>query len=153
MNLIHVSYGHLLSSFNIPILAPQKLEEYANSIHNRGAALDNCWGFIDGTVHPVCRPQEHQRIIYNGHKKVHSIKFQSVVIPNGIIANLWGPMEGRRHDCALLAASNLLNELNIHSFSQNGDPLCIYGDPAYPLRGTFTRSVQRCSYNTKRKIV
>ena len=36
--------------------------------------------------------------------------------------------------CTLLAASNLLNELNIHSFSQNGDPLCIYDNPAYPLR-------------------
>jgi hypothetical protein len=31
------------------------------------------------------------KIVYNGHKRVHSIKFQSVVIPNGLIANLAGP--------------------------------------------------------------
>ena len=29
--------------------------------------------------------------IYNGHKRVHAIKFQSVVAPNGLVANLYGP--------------------------------------------------------------
>ena len=38
------------------------------------------------------------RVLYNGHKRVHAIKFQSVVAPNGLIANLFGPVEGRRHD-------------------------------------------------------
>jgi len=43
-------------------------------------------------------------------------------------------MEGRRHDCALLNASNLLQTLQQYSFNLNGRPLCIYGDPAYPIR-------------------
>ena len=133
-NLIYDRYSYLLSTFNQPLLTPAQLEIYANSVHRKGAALNNCWGFIDGTVRPICRPQADQRILYNGHKRVHSIKFQSVVIPNGMIANLWGPMEGRRHDCALLASSGLLNDLAQHSFSPIGNPLCIYGDPAYPAR-------------------
>ena len=65
---------------------------------------------------------------------MHSIKFQSVVAPNGLVANLYGPVEGKRHDSGMLAESGLLDDLELHSFAPNGDPLCIYGDPAYPLR-------------------
>lgn len=34
----------------------------------------------------------------------------------------------------MLASSGLLNLLENHSFSNDGKPLCLYGDPAYPLR-------------------
>ena len=103
-------------------------------MHEQGGALQNCWGFIDGTVRPLCRPGENHRLLYNGHKRVHSIKFQSVITPSGMIANLYGPMEGIRHDCALLRASGLLQDLNQFSHDVNGNQLCIYGDPAYPSR-------------------
>lgn len=42
--------------------------------------------------------------------------------------------EGRRHDAGMLRMSGLLTELNHHVYSPTGQPLCIYGDPAYPLR-------------------
>ena len=42
--------------------------------------------------------------------------------------------EGRKHDAAMLRDSNLLAALEEHAFSPVGDPMCIYGDPAYPLR-------------------
>ena len=42
------------------------------------------------------------------HKRVHSMKLQSVVIPNGLIANLAGPFEGKRHDATMLYQSVLL---------------------------------------------
>ena len=35
-------------------------------------------------------------------KKVHPIKFQSVVALIALIANLYGPVEGRRHDMVCL---------------------------------------------------
>ena len=89
---IHRTNGHLLQDLNQPWLEPQQLESFACAIHQRGAALSNCWGFVDGTVQPICRPGEHQRIMYNGHKRVHIIKFQSVVAPNGLITNLYGPV-------------------------------------------------------------
>ena len=84
--------GHLLRDLNQPWLQPQYLEEFPNAIHQKGAALDNCWGFVDGTVGPISRPGENQRVMYNRHKRVHAIKFQSVVSPNGLIANLYGPV-------------------------------------------------------------
>ena len=31
-------------------------------------------------------------VVYNGHKRAHGLKFQSVVIPNGLIAHLYGPV-------------------------------------------------------------
>ena len=65
---------------------------------------------------------------------VHALKFQSVVAPNGMIANLFWPVEGRRHDSRLLVMSGLLEQLEQHSFYQDGVALCIYGDPAYPHR-------------------
>jgi len=96
--------------------------------------LDNCFGFIDGTVRPISKPDENQRIVYNGHKRVHGIKFKSVALPNGLIGNMYVPvgkgnytlndllvkfpilifaffvlfhLEGRRHDAGMLADLNL----------------------------------------------
>ena len=63
---------------------------------------------------------------------MHSLKFQSVVTPNGLIANLHGPFEGKRHGSTMLQATGLLNDLKRVAF-YNGVPLCLYGDPAYRL--------------------
>ena len=42
--------------------------------------------------------------------------------------------EGRRHDTGILADSGLLQNLERYAFSRGGQPMCLYGDPAYPLR-------------------
>jgi hypothetical protein len=47
------NHGHLLQDLDQPWLQPDRLEEFANAIHSRGAALQNCWGFVDGTVRPT----------------------------------------------------------------------------------------------------
>ena len=90
---IFTDHGHRLNSLNQNWLSAPKLQEFADVIHMKGAALPNCWWFIDGTVRPICRPGENQRILYNGHKKVHAITFQSVVAANGLIANMYGPIQ------------------------------------------------------------
>ena len=65
---------------------------YADGVHSKGAALDNCFGFIDGTVRPISRPKSNQRVVYNGHKGVHALKFQAVSLPTGLIGNIYGPV-------------------------------------------------------------
>ena len=115
-------------------LSPANFQVFADAVHDKGAPLENCWGFVDETVRPICRPGENQRILYNGHKKVHAIKFQSVVTPNGLIANLYGPVEGRKHDSGMLGDSGFFRELQQYAHGPNNNILCIYGDPAYPLR-------------------
>jgi len=32
----------------------------------KGAALQNCFGFVDGTVRPIARPDENQRVDTKG---------------------------------------------------------------------------------------
>lgn len=85
-------WKHLLTRFEQRWLQQDKLIEYAQAVHNKSHALENCWGFIDGTVRPICRPGENQKVVYNGHKRVHALKYQSVVAANGLIANLYGPV-------------------------------------------------------------
>ena len=129
-NLIYKNWNHLLSNLNQPWLSPQCLQGFCNTIHQKGAALSNCWGFLDGTVRSISRPNESQKILYNGYKKVHAIKFQSVVAPNGLVANLYGPVEGKRHDSGMLAMSGLLDALQRYSVSPYSHTLGIYGDLA-----------------------
>ena len=134
LNLVYDNYSNLLHDFNQPWFSPISIQQYTNAIHAKGAPLQNCFGFIDWTVRPVCRPGSNQRVSFNGYKRIHAIKFQSVVTPNGLISNLYGPVEGRRHDSGMLAESNLLHQLQQYANAPNGDQLCLYGDPAYPLR-------------------
>ena len=134
MNLLFDQWGFLLTNFNHHLLSLQSLERYANAVHARGAPLSNCWGFVDGTVRPISRPGRDQRVVYNGHKRVHVIKFQSVATPDGMVALLHGPYEGKRHDSGIFRESGLLQDLEHYSVSPDGHVMCIYGDPAYPLR-------------------
>ena len=92
VDFIFQNHGEKLTTWNHALLNPQSLRLYADAIHQKGAALENCFGFVDGTVRRICRPGQMQRIVYNGHKRVHALKFQSVVLPNGIIANMFGPI-------------------------------------------------------------
>ena len=96
-----------------------------------------------------------QRTVYNGHKCVHAIKFQAIATPNGLVANLFGPVEGRRHDSGMLADSAILPLLEQYSINQNGNHLCIYGDLAYTIRlqlqTPFSKpplNPQQAAYNT-----
>ena len=57
---------------------------------------------------------------------------QSVQTPNRLIAHLFGPIEGRRHNALMLGVSGLLPKLQ-HFNKPNGEPYVIYGDPAYGL--------------------
>ena len=69
------------------------------------------------------------------HQTFHKIKNKnnatSMVPPNGFIANIYAPVEGKRLYAGHVQSVPTLMQ---YSVRQNGDPLCIYGDPAYPLR-------------------
>jgi hypothetical protein len=116
-----------------------KLDEYEAAIRskgfliiNPGGPLDGTVGFIDGTVRGICRPSRHQKRVYNGHKRKHALKFQSVSAPDGLIIHLSGPWVGRRHDARMLRESGLMDMLALHcKFEDKG--FRVYGDPAYGM--------------------
>ena len=91
MDFIYQTHHHHLKNFNRPCLSQASLQNSTEVIHVTGAPLRICWGFFDGTI--------IQRVLYNGHKRVHTIKFQSIAAPNGLIANLFGPVEGTEVAC------------------------------------------------------
>ena len=65
--------GTAILSLQLAWLDP---ETFSQAIHMKGAPLDNCWGFIDGTARPIARPKRNQKVMYSGHKRVHCLKFQ-----------------------------------------------------------------------------
>ena len=131
MDHAYTHWNHLLSTFNQHWLSANCLETFANAIFQKSGAMQNCLGFVDGTVRPVSRPSRNQRVLYNGHKKVHALKFQSVAVPTGLVANLYDPVEGKRHHSAMLAESGLYNTptliltgLGLAEFLKQARPFC-----------------------------
>ena len=43
-------------------------------------------------------------------------------------------VEGKKHDASMLVDSNRLQDLERYAFPATGQPMSVYGDPAYPLR-------------------
>ena len=122
------------------------LPSFAAAIRDAGAPIDACWGFIDGTAREIARPTRDERLFYSGHKRMHCLKFQSIVTPDGIIAQLYGPVEGRRHDLFLVRDSDIVSTLSLPPF----DDYVLYGDPGYisdsimvaPFKGKLTPEQQ-----------
>ena len=73
-----------------------------------------------------------------------------MVTPNGLIANSFGPVEGRRHDAFILGVSGLLPQLRKIT-KPDGEPYVVYGDPAYgmsahvisPFKGAHLTQLQQ----------
>ena len=61
MNHIYNHHHTLLEDLDQPCLSRECLKNYATATHSKGAALSNCWEFMDGTVRPVCRPRQNRR--------------------------------------------------------------------------------------------
>jgi hypothetical protein len=59
-DLIYDNHGHRVIQCNPYILSPENLQIYTEAIHEKGAPLENCFGFIDRTVRPICQPEQHQ---------------------------------------------------------------------------------------------
>ena len=106
-SFLYTQWNLLLSTFDQPWLTSDNIEEFCHAVFQKSGAMENCFGFVDGTVRPICKPGKNQRVLYNGQKKVHAIKFHSLAVLNGLVDNLFG----KRNDSAMLAQSDLYNKL------------------------------------------
>nr|CAI5855962.1 unnamed protein product [Callosobruchus analis] len=132
---IYNEFGGLLEDLNnLSWLNQNRLQQYADAIAGRGARVRNCWGFIDGTARPICRPSVEQENYYSGHKRVHCLKYQSIVTPDGMTVSLLGAFEGRRHDAGIFRESHIYAQLENKVRYPNGCHYVIYGDLAYGIR-------------------
>ncbi|KAG2761633.1 hypothetical protein PC116_g12271 [Phytophthora cactorum] len=79
----------------------ERIQMYCDAVHACGAPMKNVFGFIDGTKIPVCRPSARpgkkenlQKQVYSGHKHVHCMNFQAVVVPDSLAIHCWGRWKG-----------------------------------------------------------
>ena len=96
-------------------------------------------GFLNCTICVTCRMSVSETLMYTGYKKCHGMKFQGVMVPNGMIAHLAGPYRAPQNDARVLADSRLLELMREHAIQPGlaeGDPLerqhfQLYGDSVY----------------------
>jgi hypothetical protein len=117
-------------------------------------------GFVDGTVRPICRPTTGQEYVYSGHKRLHGLKFQSVMTPCGIIMDLAGAYPGCRHDMTAFAWSGVDDALNAVNANRLPGALkyVLYGDSAYSASSNVHTAYPRPSaaehhYNVRMNAV
>ena len=138
LSAIIQSFSEALYQISIPYMTDptiwhHRMPYYSQLISNktRGVAT-NIWGFIGGTIRKTCRPIYHQCLVYTRFKKCHGLKFQSVLIPDGFIACLYGPVPAKTHDARLLHESQLLEQLQTVMPEDGNNPIyALYGDLAY----------------------
>ena len=143
VRLLYARFGTRLVEFDAELVL-QRIHMYFHAINiatKSDGAVTTCFGFIDRTVHFISRPKitrrlrrvrnsnNIQRAVYNGHKRHHGIKFQSVVLPDGIVAQMFGPVEGRRHDATLLKLANIARKMHLLPAGS-----FLYGYQAYQVR-------------------
>ncbi|KIJ53223.1 hypothetical protein M422DRAFT_103130, partial [Sphaerobolus stellatus SS14] len=148
-------WKHLLR-YDPTRLTREKLTSFGRKIKAKGAPLDSIVGLIDGTLQKNARPIHNQRLVYNGWKRIHCLKYHAVISPDGLVIHVYGPVDGRRHDQTVFTESGLEDLLEKHFWTPNGQPLFLYGDPAYrdgahilsPYRGPVITEDQQ-AFNTQ----
>lgn len=127
---------------------------YAKAIHEKGAPLTNCVGFIDCTKIQMSRPGgigANQRTCYSGHKRFHCLIYQTVTTPDGLMFNLYGPEVGRRHDMTLFRESGL-NDVLRDGLMIGGNQYCLYGDAAYVVRPWLQTAFNRVGATPEQSV-
>ncbi|KIJ45994.1 hypothetical protein M422DRAFT_165640, partial [Sphaerobolus stellatus SS14] len=129
---IWTRWKHLLR-FDPTYLTREKLASFARSFKAKGSPLGFIAALIDGTLQKNARPVRNQRLVYNGWKRIHCLKYHVLISPDGLVIHVYGPVDGRRHDEMVFKESGLLELLQKHFWTPTGEQLYIYGDPAYSV--------------------
>lgn len=96
--------------------------------------------------------------MYNVHKRVHALKYQAIICPDGIVLHAYEPGEGRRQNWIMYSRSSLDKQLEA-VVEVNGVQFCIYGDSGYkhriymqvPFQGSHI-PVAEAAFNTAMSI-
>ena len=57
IDFIYDKHRHLITEWNRDVLGSDALQQYAETVSRKGSPLNNCFGFIDGMVRPISRPE------------------------------------------------------------------------------------------------
>ena len=84
LDFLYQRHHYRLESWDLFFVQPLYLQRYADAVAGEGASLYNCFGFVHGTIARICKRKGG---VWPPHKG-SCVKFQSVVLPNGLIINL-----------------------------------------------------------------
>ncbi|KIJ40248.1 hypothetical protein M422DRAFT_103859, partial [Sphaerobolus stellatus SS14] len=70
---------------------------------------------------------------YDRWKRIHCLKYHTVISPDGLIVHVYGPVDGCRHDETVFKESSLPDLLNKHFWTLDSHPLFLYDDLAYSV--------------------
>ena len=128
----------------------------------------NIFGFIDNTMNATCRPgggpsrdgthaprndPEIQRAWYNGWKKLHGLKWQTIDLPNGMNFKVDGPFSVRNNDLTTLYVSDILAKLDALLIIFQLQFYRIYGDSAYVVIDEGPLSARHQDPSTARLVL
>jgi hypothetical protein len=128
-------YKNKLEHLDRQRLSDDYLVAMAQAQYRKNGIMRNIVGFIDATVRPCCRPVRFQQEVYNGKDCEHALKYQTVMMADGIICHVSGPWSGRRHDTYIFQQSHLpaaLADMPRMPEEDGGELMALYADP-----GTF----------------
>jgi len=132
-----------------------------SSIENTG--LNFCpfpiFGFIDCSIDKISRPRsgpngdffgtprhkgedDAQRSVYTAYKKLHGIKVETVLLPNGI-STVFGPCSARIHDVGGVLQMSGLDNFLCHIQQGAEHVYCAFGDGAYAANHLRCKYIQR----------
>ncbi len=127
---VHHCFSYLLSSIDQLWMDH---EHYCAAVQDKGAPVNNVFGFVDGTLRQICRPGHRQKEMFSGHKRHHDLKFQHVMLPNGLVCHSYGLYPSCRHDTSMYGVSGVDAQLS-KLVGVDGRQLVIFGDAAYPVQ-------------------
>lgn len=125
---LHAMFSPALNHPSLLSLA--QLETFEAAIQ-RKSGCSRIFGFIDGTVRPIPKPKHLQSAVYNGKDKVHALKYQSLVTPDGMLQQLAGPWPGSRHDMYAFHKSKLKEFVQALPQRADGTTFAVYADQGY----------------------
>jgi hypothetical protein len=84
-------------------------------------------------------PQDIQEAWYNGWKKLHGMKWQTVILANGMDLHVFGPLSVRRNDLTSLDKSDIEQKLR-NMFAYGDIKYIIFGDSAFMVSDMMATS-------------
>lgn len=86
----------------------KKASIYANAAIRMTNVMQTVIAFIDDKIIGIARPGHHneQSVVFNGHKRKHAFKYQTLASPDGLFVHAAGPIEVYKHGWTLYIRSS-----------------------------------------------
>jgi len=122
LDFLLATWGPLIS-LDDRYVAPVNVGAFVQAIKDYPSPVSHIFGFIDGTKVRICRPTREQDLFYSGNECYHLVRFQGLMLPNGIMAGMFGPEVGNSKGRGVFSAL-----LSPYSITGSSNDKLMYGN-------------------------